>query len=149
MYRERGDAPSYAEVRRHFDLVTRIVAERGGGIVKTIGDAVMASFHDPSEAVLAALEIQRQEASLTVRIGVHAGPAIVVNANHRLDYFGRTVNIAARLEKHSHGGDVVIAETLLNDPRLAEATKVVEIERFCASVADVDESMRLVRLKPR
>ncbi|MGV3617102.1 MAG: adenylate/guanylate cyclase domain-containing protein [Fimbriimonas sp.] len=77
------------------------------------------------------------------------GAAIVANANHRLDYFGPTVNLAARLEKHSRGGDVVIAETLLTDPRLAEAIGTVELERFRASVADVDESMRLVRLRSR
>jgi class 3 adenylate cyclase len=148
MYRERGDAPSYAEVRRHFELVNEIVTERGGGIVKTIGDAVMAAFHDPAEAVRAALEIQRREASLTVRIGVHAGPAIVVNANDRLDYFGRTVNLAARLERHSHGGDVVIAESLLADPRVREVVESVAHETFCAPVPDVEEAMRLVRMRP-
>lgn len=148
MYRERGDAPSYAEVRRHFELVNEIVTERGGGIVKTIGDAVMAAFHDPAEAVRAALDIQRREASLTVRIGVHAGPAIVVNANDRLDYFGRTVNLAARLERHSHGGDVVIAESLLADPRVREVVESVTYESFCAPVPDVEEAMRLVRMRP-
>lgn len=147
MYRERGDAPSYSEVRRHFELVREIVTARGGGIVKTIGDAVMAAFYDPAEAVSAALEIQRREASLTVRIGVHAGPAIVVNANDRLDYFGRTVNLASRLERHSQGGDVVIAESLLADPRVGEVVAGVQSEKFCAAVPGVEEAMRMVRLR--
>ena len=76
--------------------------------MKTIGDAVMAVFPRPEAAVQAALEMQQKigafnrahhiEPPLVIKLGVHQGPMIAINANNRLDYFGRTVNIAARVQ---------------------------------------------------
>jgi class 3 adenylate cyclase len=107
MYNRIGDAPSYALVRDQFSFLQRIVREYDGGIVKTIGDAIMAAFVDPANGVEAALAIQRQvdafnadhpDQPLKIKLGMHHGPCIAVNLNGRLDYFGTTVNLAARLE---------------------------------------------------
>ena len=87
-----------------------IIREHDGAIVKTIGDAVMAAFADPADAVRAAIAIQRRVAASTpthggdaivIKLGLHAGPCIAVTLNDRLDYFGSTVNLAARLQGES------------------------------------------------
>lgn len=151
MYREHGDAASYATVREHFTRLKSIIAEHHGAIVKTIGDAIMASFHDPTNGVRAALAIQASDDPLVTKIGMHWGPAIVVNANDILDYFGRTVNLASRLQKHSLGGDVVLFSGLLSDPGVSAAidSSGAVLELFTAEVADIDSEMRLVRLRPQ
>lgn len=119
-YEHVGDAHAYGQVRKHFDFLRHHVQANAGSVVKTIGDAVMAVFDAPEKAVRAALDIQTHleafNASLlpadrmTIKLGVHAGPAIAVNSNEVLDYFGRTVNIAARIQSYSSGGDLVLAE---------------------------------------
>lgn len=143
MYRELGDAPSYAAVREHFSQLRKIISDEGGAVVKTIGDAVMAAFTTPEAAIRAALEIQRLDDGLITKIGLHAGPAILVNANGLLDYFGRTVNLASRLQKHSVGGDVVLSEETMC-PLITDA----EREFFEAEVPDFNGCMRLIRLRP-
>ena len=110
LYREKGDAPAYALVRDHFQILQECVARHRGAVVKTIGDAVMAVFSEPGNAVEAASDIHsafRGEAGrhlgLVLKIGIHAGPCMAVNLNGRLDYFGTTVNTAVRLEANSQG----------------------------------------------
>lgn len=128
MYQSHGDSTMYARVRDHFDVLTAAVRAEGGGVVKTIGDAVMASFPTPAAGVRAAIAMQRGitkmnaergTPELTVKVGLHAGPCLVVNANDRLDYFGNTVNQAARIEGQSKGGDVVITDALATDPEVS------------------------------
>ena len=123
MYREQGDAPAYAMVRDHFKVVYDHVVEHNGALVKTIGDAVMAVFREPGDAIAAGLDIHNSfisgiaaDSGLVLKIGVHAGPCMAVNLNERLDYFGSTVNAAVRLQGHSGGGDVMINADLLADP---------------------------------
>jgi len=121
LYERVGDAVAFNMVREHFALLASIVRDHDGAVVKTIGDAVMASFGDPANAVKAALAMQARIADqeLVLKLGVHVGPSVVVNLNDRLDYFGSTVNTAARLQGQSHGGDVVLSETLAADPAVA------------------------------
>ena len=128
LYQKHGDNEMYSRVRDHFAVLTEAVAKEGGGVVKTIGDAVMASFTTPAAGVRAAIAMQKAIArlnaekgtpELTVKVGLHCGPCLVVNANDRLDYFGNTVNQAARIEGQSKGGDVVITEAVAQDPEVA------------------------------
>jgi len=126
MYRRKGDATAYAIVRDHFTFLTEIVAACRGAVVKTIGDAVMAAFSVTADAVRAALRFHTEigpwceargiDPPLALKIGVHAGPTIAVNSNDVLDYFGSTVNIAARVQEQS-GGDVLVTETVYLDPQ--------------------------------
>src|SRR5260370_25131506 len=111
----------------HFGILREGVTRHHGGLVKTIGDAIMAVFTDPANAVGAALDIQRgireynadhRGQPLVLKLGIHQGTCIAVTLNERLDYFGTVVNIAARLESQSHGGDVVVSPSVPADPRV-------------------------------
>ncbi len=127
MYREIGDATAFGRVMNHFDVLKQVIADENGALVKTIGDAVMAVFRSPAGAVRAMLRAQQQlgfpaegMSPLTLKAGVHTGPCIAVTLNDRLDYFGSTVNLAARLEAQSTGDDVVISTAVYSDPEVRE-----------------------------
>ncbi|HYB08910.1 MAG TPA: adenylate/guanylate cyclase domain-containing protein [Alphaproteobacteria bacterium] len=128
LYERVGDGQAYRLVRDHFDFLADAVRRNNGAIVKTIGDAVMAAFSEPADAVRTALDIQGQVTrfnanhggeAITIKIGLHGGACIAVTMNERLDYFGSTVNIAARLQGQSQGGDVVLSERLSADPAVS------------------------------
>jgi class 3 adenylate cyclase len=152
MYRTNGDAPSYRTVRLHFDLMRRIIDSHNGAIVKTIGDAVMATFCDPAEGLSAALEVQRETrklaGNLPVKIGLHYGPAIAVTANDRLDYFGQTVNLAARIQNEAGGGEVVISTEVAEDPGVKALLAAFGIgpEPFEATVRGLDEPVTMLHI---
>ena len=122
LYRKIGDAPAFGYVMNHFDVLKKTISEEGGSIVKTIGDAVMAVFSTPLEAVRAILKAQKELSALAsydgvlLRASIHHGPCIAVNSNDRLDYFGSNINIAARLVNLSSGKDIIISDTVKNDP---------------------------------
>ena len=127
LYREIGDATAFGRVMNHFDVLKKVIAEEDGAIVKTIGDAVMAVFRRPAAALKAMLSAQEMLAApapgvapLTLKAGLHAGPCIAVTLNDKLDYFGSTVNMAARLESLSNGNDVIISRVLYDDPEVRE-----------------------------
>ena len=120
MYSAIGDAPAYALVRDHFKILHDVVAANHGGVVKTIGDAVMAVFSDLTEALNAARQMHAQlgqldakhKIRLRLKCALHAGPCLAVNANDRLDFFGSVVNLAARLVEKSQGDDLVLADEI-------------------------------------
>jgi len=129
LYNEIGDAPAFGLVMNHFDVLRAAINAEGGAVVKTIGDAVMAVFRRPAPAIRAMLNAQTilsemalgsGERALKLRAGIHFGPCIAVTLNDRLDYFGSTVNLAARLEGFSSGGDVVISDVVHKDPEVME-----------------------------
>jgi class 3 adenylate cyclase len=127
LYREIGDSVAFGAVMNHFDVLREEIAKEGGSIVKTVGDAVMAAFTRPAPALRAIMRSQARLASpppgmrpLTLKAGIHTGPCIAVTLNERLDYFGSNVNIAARLEPLSTGGDCVISQDVRLDPEVAE-----------------------------
>lgn len=157
LYESIGDAMAYGHVRKHFDLLSHWIAENSGSIVKTIGDAVMAVFYRPHQAVEAALQIQQNVAQFSaligeqidIKIGIHTGPAIAVNSNDRLDYFGRTVNIAARVQGCSHGGDIVMTQETLDrsDVQAVLSTFPLRIERFHTDLKGIDDEVSLARVE--
>jgi class 3 adenylate cyclase len=117
MYERIGDFRAYGLVREHFGLLRDIIAERGGSMVKTIGDAVMASFAEPMPALEAATamtrevrRVSRDGAKLQLKVGLHTGPCIAVELNERLDYFGQTVNVAARVQGVAGADEIAITE---------------------------------------
>jgi class 3 adenylate cyclase len=130
LYERLGDAQAYALVREHFAFLGAIVRDHDGAIVKTIGDAVMAAFSDSANAMRAALAIlhridefnaqQRGTGvkgdAIVIKLGLHVGPCIIVTLNERLDYFGSTVNMAARVQGQSKGGDIVLSQAMADDP---------------------------------
>ncbi|HEU4435798.1 MAG TPA: adenylate/guanylate cyclase domain-containing protein, partial [Pyrinomonadaceae bacterium] len=125
LYREIGDATAFGRVMNHFDILRKQIKEHDGAIVKTIGDAVMAVFRSAADALTAMIEAQRLLAEppdgtmpLTLKAGLHTGPCIAVTLNDRLDYFGSTVNMAARLEGLSTGSDVIISGAVHDDAKV-------------------------------
>jgi class 3 adenylate cyclase len=107
LYERVGDLAAFDLVRAHFRALLSIIASEKGAVVKTIGDAVMATFVKPEHAIVAglrmraamdALNAERGTDDLVVKIGIHEGPCLAVMLNERQDYFGQTVNIAARVQ---------------------------------------------------
>ncbi len=128
MYESIGDAVAYGRVRDHFEILEEAIRAVGGGLVKTIGDAVMASFRSAEDAVRAAFAMHEGIARfnarsgrepLVLKMGLHAGHAIAVNLNDRLDFFGRMVNIAARAQEASRGGDVILTQAVFEQATVA------------------------------
>lgn len=156
LYCEIGDAPAFGRVREHFEILEQAVATEGGSIVKTMGDAIMAAFRNPVSAVRAIWTVQKQIAErgdppLSLKVGIHHGPCIVVNLNDRLDYFGSTVNIAARLPNFSAGGEAIFSEPIHNDEEVIEFLEKNappnSLARFQGEIRGFDQSMLLWRIK--
>lgn len=124
-YVQRGDHGAFAAVRRHFVHVFELVQKHEGAVVKTIGDAVMAAFARPSDAVACAIAIQRvfypdNETEVRLRISVHQGPCLAVRLDSNIDYFGHTVNLTAKLQAAVEAGQVLATPRVLEDGRVAE-----------------------------
>jgi class 3 adenylate cyclase len=102
LYERVGDLVAYDLVKAHFRILNEVVASEAGAVVKTIGDAVMATFPTPDRALAAALRMREAlralDQDLLLKIGIHEGPCLAVTLNDRQDYFGQTVNIASRVQ---------------------------------------------------
>lgn len=157
MYREIGDATAFGQVMNHFDVLKQVITDEDGALVKTIGDAVMAVFRCPVGALRAMLHAQVRLTSppsgmqpLSLKAGLHTGPCIAVTLNDRLDYFGSTVNLAARLEGQSTGDDVVISNAVYSDPEvrelLGDVAKGLSATRFEIPLKGFDEEFELWRV---
>jgi class 3 adenylate cyclase len=156
MYRVIGDASAFGRVREHFEILENAIAAQGGSIVKTMGDAVMATFRHPIDALKSVWQAQaaiakRGEPLLWLKAGLHKGPCIVVNLNDRLDYFGSTVNIAARLPNFSQGGELVFSDVFYEDPEirdfLAENVGSSALQCFPGDVKGFDQPITMWKVK--
>ena len=125
LYERVGDLVAYDLVRAHFRLLHEIVASEAGAVVKTIGDAVMATFPTPDRALAAALRMRNampgiKDSSgteeLLLKIGIHEGPCLAVTLNDRLDYFGQTVNIAARVQGLAMSSSIFATGSVVEHP---------------------------------
>lgn len=128
LYHCLGDARAYELVAAHFRAVFGAVARYKGSAVKTIGDGIMGVFSDTGAALWGVAEAMRaiqrlnDEAGLTgderlqLKIGMHVGPCIVVTLNRRLDFFGETVNIAARLNGLAQSNKAILSDAILAEP---------------------------------
>ena len=157
LYSREGDASAYALVREHFDLLEACIAEHDGAIVKTIGDAIMAAFVTEDQALACALDMlrvwprfqrDRQTArDVWLKIGVHAGPCFAVTANDLLDYFGQTVNVAARLQGAARPHEVVVRADLAARAQAEGLLEGAEVtEHFEAELKGVEDAPRLARV---
>jgi class 3 adenylate cyclase len=119
----------------------------------------MAIFRRPAGAVRAALAAQRELADPGradgrphwLKVGIHVGPCIAVDQNERLDYFGSTVNAAARLVSLSSGTDVIVSGAVRADPEVKEllADTKIAAEPLEAELKGFDERFELWRLSER
>jgi class 3 adenylate cyclase len=133
LYDRVGDLAAFDLVRSHFGELIAAVASEGGAVVKTIGDAVMATFPTPDRALRSAIRMrqamrkineERGSEDLALNIGLHEGPCLAVMLDERQDYFGQTINIASRVQD-------------LADPTAILATKpVVETAEVARMLGD-------------
>ncbi|MDA9492916.1 adenylate/guanylate cyclase domain-containing protein [Bradyrhizobium sp. CCBAU 11361] len=150
LYERVGDLAAFDLVRAHFHALLEIISSEKGAVVKTIGDAVMATFIRPEHAIVAGLRMraamdelnkQRGTADLIVKIGIHEGPCLAVMLNERQDYFGQTVNIAARVQSLSTAQEIHITGPVLDAPAVAEvleqrAIKPIQKQAALRGIAD-------------
>ncbi|WP_025661299.1 adenylate/guanylate cyclase domain-containing protein [Rhizobium sp. IBUN] len=129
LYERVGDLAAFDLVRAHFRVLHEIVAAEAGAVVKTIGDAVMATFPSPDRAVAAALRMREAMLQLNaehgsddllLKIGIHEGPCLAVNLNDRQDYFGQTVNIASRVQGLADPNVIMTTEAIVGDSHVSE-----------------------------
>ena len=123
LYQQIGDLNAYALVREHYGILNTAILNKHGAIVKTIGDAIMANFNQPADAVGAALEMlaglrglnqSSHHGGLSLKIGIHRGAAIAVTLNNHIDYFGQTVNIASRVQGSAGGDEILLTEEIFS-----------------------------------
>jgi class 3 adenylate cyclase len=150
LYERVGDLAAFDLVRAHFHALLEIISSEKGAVVKTIGDAVMATFVRPEHAIVAglrmraamtALNAERGTGDLVVKIGIHEGPCLAVMLNERQDYFGQTVNIAARVQNLSTSQEIHITGSVLDAPAVAtilekQAIKPIQKQAALRGIAD-------------
>ncbi|MBV9431977.1 MAG: adenylate/guanylate cyclase domain-containing protein [Hyphomicrobiales bacterium] len=128
LYERVGDLVAFDLVKEHFRVLNEIIVSERGAVVKTIGDAVMATFATPDRAVAAAIRMreainglgeQRRQESLLLKMGIHEGPCLAVTLNDRQDYFGQTVNIAARVQGLAATRAIVATGQVIQDREAA------------------------------
>lgn len=131
LYERVGDLAAYDLVRHHFRVLNEIVASEAGAVVKTIGDAVMATFQTPDHGLSAALRMrdamqkintERGNEDLLLKIGIHEGPCLAVTLNDRQDYFGHTVNTAARVQSLASSRAIFATSSIVED---AQSSKIL------------------------
>ena len=129
LYERVGDLAAFELVKTHFRVLQEIVAAEAGAVVKTIGDAVMATFPVPERAVAAALRMreameklnaERGSEDLLLKIGIHEGPCLAVMLNDRQDFFGSTVNVASRVQGLAESRAIYASGSVIDHPRTAE-----------------------------
>jgi len=158
LYQRIGDLNAFQLVQQHFDLLRETTVGRGGAIVKTIGDAVMAVYPDASLAVGAALEMRdgivrfneaQHERTVSLKIGLHHGAAIAVTLNDALDYFGQTVNIASRVQELADADEIWITEDVWNYPGVTALLESYPVERRSTRFRGIEHPMTVLRIGSR
>lgn len=157
LYERVGDLNAFDLVKAHFRVLHDIVAGDAGAVVKTIGDAVMATFPTPDRAVVAALKMRdalhnldggHSREDLLLKIGIHEGPCLAVTLNERQDYFGQTVNIASRVQNLAASRAILATEPVVEYPATAQVLAQAGLTPIPQHVAlrGVDEKVKLYEI---
>ena len=155
LYDRIGDLNAFALVQQHFDRLQDVTVRHNGAVIKTIGDAVMAAFLKPADAVQAALDMRSEIAAfnerqhdkaLILKIGVHAGPAIAVTLNERLDYFGQTVNIAARVQNLADADEIFVSQDVYDSTGVRDGLAAFAVEPRMAQLRGVQQELPVFRV---
>jgi len=122
---KKGDVEYMAMINRHNSILFPVIEREGGRIVKTIGDAILACFHDPVAAVKAAADMQRvlvedrkgrdEINQIHIRIGLHTGVGLIKDG----DVFGDVVNAASRVQHQADTEQILITDVLLEAAKTA------------------------------
>ncbi|MCB9752942.1 MAG: adenylate/guanylate cyclase domain-containing protein [Myxococcales bacterium] len=155
LYSRVGDAVAFGVVTDCLRFGSAIVERHRGLVVKTMGDAIMGAFEQPGDAVAAASAMLNEWEQLTreqpharaldLKIGVAVGTCMVMSANGMLDYFGQTVNRAARFQDLAGARQLVVPAELwaASGPR-----ELTILESFSTPVKGIDAPLDLVRATP-
>lgn len=154
LYETVGDVNAYFLVRQHFDILNKIVRARSGIIVKTIGDAIMAAFERPQDAVSAGIEMIEEltrfnrtvSQPLALKVGIHKGRAIAVTFNDQIDYFGQDVNIAARVQGLANANEVCVSQEVMDAPGVDEIAKARLVSSDYVHVKGVRQKVEITRI---
>jgi len=157
LYDSVGDMKAFDLVRRHFGYLQECIARNSGALVKTIGDAVMATFVDPRDGLRAALEMRARIARFNadaggdligIKIGLHVGACLAVTLNDRIDYFGQTVNIAARVQRLAGAGEIIVTDDILTLQETAEIVTDLPITSGNVQLKGIVGNVRVHRIHP-
>lgn len=159
MYDKAGDILAYRLVQEHFRLLAETVKKFNGAIVKTMGDAIMATFSSPIDGLFASLEMmsridrmneefKEHGHEIGLKVGLNEGPALAVINDERLDYFGQSVNIAARVQALASAGEIWVTEPILSSAGIREelSQRGYETERHEASLKGVGQKATVHKL---
>jgi class 3 adenylate cyclase len=156
LYERIGDMKAFDLVRQHFGELRDVIVRNSGALVKTIGDAVMAGFVDPLDALRAALEMRARlaafnhgagEDQIVLKIGLHFGACLAVTLNDRLDYFGQTVNIAARVQALAHADEIVVTDDVMSAAGASDLVQGLDVEATGVELRGVAGEIRVYRLR--
>jgi class 3 adenylate cyclase len=155
LYERIGDVKAFQLVQQHFGLLRDVIARHSGALVKTIGDAVMASFHRPLDALSASLEMRTAIARfnesaggemIVLKMGAHTGGCLAVTLNGHLDYFGQTVNLAARIQGVAAANEICISDDLYRAPGAADVLAGCRREATPVRVKGVERELVVHRI---
>ena len=158
LYDRIGDMKAFNLVRQHFGVLRDVIAANHGALVKTIGDAVMASFHEPLDAIRAALGMLAQirrfndsagEELIMLKIGAHVGPCLAVTLNERLDYFGQTVNLAARLQGLAAENEIYLSDEMYGLTGAADLLAAMQSDAQIIHVKGIEREIAVHALRTR
>ena len=159
LYTRVGDAAAFRLVDDHFDVIRDVVAAHDGVLVKTMGDAVLATFVDANQCARAAIAAlgrfesfrasEKHGSLVGLKLGLYAGACYVVTANGSLDYFGQTVNVASRIQHLAESGQIVMPNDVLESLQARERDSLKILDRFQARVKGVEQPLDLVRVTLR
>ena len=145
-------------MQQHFDWLREATVRHGGAVVKTIGDAVMAAYPDAAHAVAAALEMRaaaehynqgQPDRPVALKIGIHHGAAIAVTLNDELDYFGQTVNIAARVQAMADAQEICMTDEVIGYPGVRGTARGYPAAAGRADSGASASRIRLIPFAPR
>jgi class 3 adenylate cyclase len=155
MYDRIGDLKAFSLVQQHFERLTKSIQTNRGAVVKTIGDAVMASFDQPTDAVKAAasmlkeieeFNIEQGSTEIILKIGIHRGTSIAVTLNDRLDYFGQSVNIAARVQGLAGAEEIYLTKNVYQTPGIKELLEDFYVTLETANLKGIQKAMQVYRV---
>lgn len=158
LYDRIGDLKAFELVQRHFDAIGKVIHKHSGALVKTIGDAVMATFLHPVDAAKAAVDMLGEiEAfnyglpakELMLKVGIHRGASIAVTLNDRLDYFGQTVNIAARVQGLADAEQIYVTHEVYSQAGVSQVLEPFHIASERARLRGVQDEMQVYKVSRR
>lgn len=154
LYDTVGDSNAYFLVRQHFDTLGKVVNARSGVIVKTIGDAIMATFEKPQDGVAAAIEMIEEITAfnknisheLHLKIGIHKGRSIAVTLNDRIDYFGQNVNITSRIQALADANEIYMSREVKEASGITDILKAHHVTSDHVQVKGISEKLEVYRV---